>query len=272
MRCENSINLPQTIPVWPAGHIPFASPDDGVFPRLTFYLPSAEHRTGQTVLIFPGGGYEMVSTPKEGHRPAQLLAAHGIAAAVLEYRHAPQRHPVPLTDAQRALRMVRQKAIEHGLDATKVGCMGFSAGGHLAGSLATQPEVKEGRIGDALDTISFKPDFFIMIYPVVSLTSPYSHFGSRGNLLGPNASAEQAERLSIEKAVTSDTPPCFIIHGQNDDAVPVNNSLLLYRALTEHGVTATMHLYEKTGHGFGLGVNHPWGRALIEWLALQNTI
>jgi len=141
---EASINLPESLEVWPDGKKPFASSDDADFPTLTYYLPSEECRTGQTVLVLPGGGYGMVSTPKEGHRPAQFLAAHGIAAAVLEYRHSPQLHPVPLLDAQRALRMVRQKAVENKLDPDKVSCMGFSAGGHLSGSLATQPVVPEG--------------------------------------------------------------------------------------------------------------------------------
>lgn len=266
MRRSPSINLPKTINLWPEGKKPFASAADEDFPTLTCYLPSDEFRTGQTVLIFPGGGYEMVSSPKEGHRPAQFLAAHGIAAAVLEYRHAPQRHPVPLMDAQRALRMVRQKAVENGLDINKIGCMGFSAGGHLAGSLATQPEVQEGRVGDALDTVSFRPDFFVMIYPVVSFVSPCSHFGSRDNLLGKDAPLKTAEKLSIENAVTAQTPPCFIAHGQKDTAVPVENAILLYQALTKHNVPATMHLFEKDAHGFGLGDNHPWGRLLLDWL------
>lgn len=269
MRRDTSNNLPESLAVWPAGEKPFASAEDADFPTLTYYLPSAEHRTGQSVLILPGGGYEMVATPKEGHRPAQLLAAHGIAAAVLEYRHAPQRHPVPLADAQRALRVIRQKAKENQLDPVRVGCMGFSAGGHLAGLLATQPDVPEARIGDALDRISCRPAFFIMIYPVVSFSHCSAHSGSCRNLLGTDVPAELAERLSIEKAVTTDTPPCFIAHGQTDDAVPVENALLLYRALTNHGIPATMHLFDSTGHGFGLGANHLWGRLLLEWLEKQ---
>ena len=264
---EASINLPESLTVWPEGKKPFASTDDADFPTLTYYLPSAEYRTGQTVLVIPGGGYGMVSTPKEGHRPAQLLAVNGIAAAVLEYRHLPQHHPVPLLDAQRAMRILRQKAIENQLDPNKIGCMGFSAGGHLSGSLATQPVVQEGLIGDALDSISCMPNFFIMIYPVVSFTAPCSHFGSRDNLLGVNAPKELVEQLSIEKSVTAETPPCFIYHGQADDVVPVENAILLYQALTQHGVPATMHLYENEVHGGGLGNNHPWGRLLLEWLA-----
>lgn len=267
MRATPSINLPQTLPVWPEGRVPRASSDDADLPRLTWYLPSDEFRTGATVLILPGGGYEMVSTPKEGHRPAQWLAAHGTAAAVLEYRHAPQRYPVPLLDAQRALRIVRQQAQQNGLDPASVGCLGFSAGGHLAGLLATQPTLPERLFGDDLDSIPCRPDFFIMIYPVVCLSATCAHTGSRTNLLGPDAPPKQAEELSIEHAVTVTTPPCFIIHGQTDSTVPVENALRLYQALTQHGVAATMHLFEDTGHGFGLGANHPWGTLLIDWLA-----
>lgn len=266
MNTDPAIHLPQSAPVWPSRPIPFASPEDGNLPTLTLYLPSEEYRTGQTVLILPGGGYGMVSSAKEGHRPAQYLNAHGIAAAVLEYRHAPQRHPVPLCDAQRALRRVRHWAGEHGLNKNQVGIMGFSAGGHLAGSLSTQPEVPESRGGDAADGEPFLPDFTILLYPVVSFTAPHSHFGSRDNLLGIPCDPELAEQLSIEKAVTDQTPPMFIAHAQDDGAVPVANALDLASALTQKGVPAELHVYPEGGHGFGLAANHPWGPALLNWL------
>lgn len=137
MKARESINLPQQLPLWPGEASPLTSAEDGELPRFTYYLPSDECRTGASVLILPGGGYGMVSSPKEGHRPAMYLSSHGIAAAVLEYRHAPQRHPVPLMDAQRGLRLLRSLASENGLDEARVGVLGFSAGGHLAGSLAT---------------------------------------------------------------------------------------------------------------------------------------
>ncbi len=267
MNTTPSVNLPEIVSLWPAGKVPLAGPEDGELPRLTVYLPSEEYRTGQSVLILPGGGYGMVSTAKEGHRPAQYLNAHGIAAAVLEYRHAPQRHPVPLMDAQRGLRMLRSFVDGHGLSTEQVGVMGFSAGGHLAGSLATQPPVEEGCAGDAVDEISCKPDFAILIYPVVSFTAPYSHFGSRDNLLGVPAEPGLAERLSIEKAVTSDTPRMFLVHAQNDAGVPVANSLVLAQALSDHGVPADLHVYAGGGHGFGMAANHEWGPALLAWLA-----
>jgi acetyl esterase/lipase len=267
MDTNPSINLPQIIPLWPAGRTPLATPEDGVLPRLTYYLPSDEHRTGQTILILPGGGYGMVSTPKEGHRPAQFLAAHGIAAAVLEYRHAPSRHPVPLIDAQRAMRHLRHLAMLHGLREDRVGAMGFSAGGHLAGTVATQPVHSAGLAGDAFDAINPHADFAALIYPVVSLVEPWSHFGSRDNLLGIPADPALALQLSVEKAVTAQTPPMFITHEQFDACVPSANSLALYAALTAQRVPATLLLTEGAVHGAGMGANLPWGAALLAWLA-----
>ncbi|CAA6679266.1 MULTISPECIES: alpha/beta hydrolase [unclassified Lentimonas] len=271
MEYADSHNLPESIPVWPTNQTPYASSEDDVLPRLTYYLPSDEYRTGQSMLILPGGGYGMVSTTKEGHRPAQFLAAHGIAAAVLEYRHSPQRHPVPLLDAQRALRILRQRASEtDGLEPNRVGCIGFSAGGHLCGTVATQPTHADGLLEDALKAIDTRPDCFAMIYPVVCLTHNCAHRGSRDNLLGPGHSEADAEAFSIENNINTGTPPCFIAHGQNDPSVPVENAIRLYQALTSAKVEATMHLYENTGHGIGLAANHPWGKALLDWLKLRN--
>lgn len=254
------------MPLWPADKTPFATAEDAGLPTFTFYLPSAEFRTGQSMLILPGGGYWLVSTPKEGHRPAQLLAANGIAAAVLEYRHAPSRHPVPLVDAQRAMRLLRKLAGDHGLDAAKVGVMGFSAGGHLAGTVATQPPHAGGLVGDELDAVSCAADFAVLIYPVVSLVESWSHLGSAKNLLGDPVDPGLARELSVEKAVTPRTPPMFIAHEQFDPVVPSQNSLALHAALTANRVPAVLHVYEGKDHGFGLMANHQWGRELLTWL------
>lgn len=247
--------------------MPWASAEDAGLPQLTYYLPSAEHRTGQSVLVLPGGGYGMVSAPKEGHRPAQFLAVHGIASAVLEYRHAPQRFPVPLLDAQRALRLLRRQARVHALDPARAGAMGFSAGGHLTGLLATQDGHPDGVVGDDADALSPRPDFAALVYPVVSLIESWSHFGSRDNLLGPKVNPELARSLSLEQAISAATPPCLIIHGLGDDLVPVENALALLRGLKASGVAAELHVYADLPHGCGLAANHPWGQALLRWLA-----
>lgn len=270
MQAHPSVNHPTPLPLWPGPAAPGAREDDGPFPNLTFYLPSEEYRTGTTVLILPGGGYGLVSTAKEGHRPAQLLNAHGIAAAVLEYRHAPHRHPIPLLDAQRAMRVLHQQATQHGLNPTRIGVLGFSAGGHLAGSLATQPAVTQFPVNDAIDALPFAPAFAALLYPVVSFTAPFAHKGSRKNLLPESddtaTSAQLAAQLSIEQAVTANTPPMFLVHAQDDHAVSAENSIALWRALTRANVPAELHLYPTGGHGFGLAANHPWGHLLLRWL------
>jgi len=267
MNAHPSVNLPESIPVWPQGATPYASNEDGDFPRLTLYLPSPEYRSGHIVLILPGGGYGGVCTAKEGHRPAMLFSAHGIAAAVLEYRHAPQRHPVPLLDTQRALRVLRGWASQNGLNAEQVGVMGFSAGGHLAGTSATQPDLEEGHVGDSLDAFSSRPDFAALIYPVVSLVDKsFAHFGSRNNLLGENAPEELARSLSVDLAVTEKTPPMFLFHTQADQGVPPMNSLKLYEALTRHKVPSELHIYAEGAHGIGMAANHPWSKLLVDWI------
>lgn len=257
------------MPLWPAGKTPMATAEDVGFPVFTYYLPSGEYRTEQSVLILPGGGYVGVSSPKEGHRPAQFLAAHGIASAVLEYRHAPSRYPVPLIDAQRGMRLLRSLAIKNNLRDDAVGVMGFSAGGHLAGLTATQPPHEGGLVGDALDDVSPAADFAALIYAVVSLTAPYAHEGSAHNLLGNPPDQALAARLSIEQGVTNKTPPMFIAHMQGDKSVPSMNALALYMELTRHKTPATLHVYEGEAHGIGLAANHPWGRDFLEWLKIR---
>ena len=261
--------LPETVPLWPE-HAPLLAKDDARGPQLTVYLPSPEFVTGQTVVVCPGGGYKIQATAKEGHRVAHFLNARGHAAAVLEYRLAPYRHPVPLIDAQRAIRYLRHHAPEWQLDPAKIGILGFSAGGHLAGSAATQPVVEAGLTGDAVDGASSRPDFAILVYPVVSFVEAAAHSGSRDNLFGPEASPDLLRQLSIEKAVDAHTPPMFLAHAGDDAGVPPDNSILLYRALHDAGVPPELHIYESGGHGFGLADNHPWGEAMLRWLEAKN--
>lgn len=258
--------LPLTLPLWEKV-TPLAGEALPGLPRLTVYLPSEELKTGQAVVVCPGGGYGMLSVPKEGHRIARFLSSHGHAAAVLENRYAPYRHPAPLIDAQRAIRTLRDRAKDWQIDPDQIGIMGFSAGGHLAGSAATLPCAEEGLVHDTIDTQRSRPDFAILVYPVVSLTHHCAHLGSRDNLLGKAHPKGLAEQLSLENAVTEQTPPTLLIHTNKDAAVPPENSILFYQALRRQKVSAELHIYEKGDHGIGLAENHPWGATTLRWLA-----
>jgi len=257
--------LPLTLPLW-ENNTPLAGDALPGLPRLTVYLPSEEYRSGQAVIVCPGGGYGMLSVSKEGHRIARFLSSHGHAAAVLENRYAPYRHPAPLIDAQRAIRMLRHHAAEWLIDPDQIGIMGFSAGGHLAGSAATQALAEEGLFNDSIDRENRRPDFAILVYPVISFTADCAHLGSRDNLLGTEADPKLIEQLSLEKAVSDQTPPTLLIHTNEDEGVPPENSVLFYQALRAHKIPAELHIYEKEGHGIGLAQNHPWGKAMLKWL------
>jgi acetyl esterase/lipase len=228
-------------------------------PTLDLYIPEADKATGAGVLLLPGGGYQMLTVPGEGPAPAKFFLAHNVAAFVLRYRHGPQYHyPTTLLDAQRALRLIRARAKEYRVDPEKVGVFGGSAGGHLAAMLATLydnnllPEAPY--IADATDSLSAKPAFALLLYPVIDMTDDaVTHRGSRTNLTQNNASLYEA--LSPQKHVTRGTPPVFIIHGTNDFLVPVKNSLLFYEACLKAGVSVEMHLLENAQHGFGMATS-----------------
>ena len=179
--------------------------------------------------------------------------------------------PAPLLDAQRALRTVRARADEWAVEPARLGIWGFSAGGHLAATAATQPHAGDLAAPDPVDRLSCHPDFAILSYPVISLTAPYTHVGSRLNLLGERASETLVEQLSAEKQVTADTPPTFLFHTDADTGVPAENSVAFYLALREAGVPAELHIYETGGHGLGLAQSDPvlgtWAERLEDWLA-----
>lgn len=258
--------LTVTLPLWEKG-TPLAGDAHPGLPRLTLYLPNVEHRTGQSMVICPGGGYQGLAVSKEGHRIARYFCSHGITCGVLEYRIAPYRHPAPLLDAQRAIRIMRFHAPGWNLDPTKVGILGFSAGGHLTACAATLPAVDHDLPGDEIDAIDCRPDFFIPIYAVVSIFEPYAHLGSRRNLLGDRAEdMELVEALSPERHVNENTPPCLLIHTSEDKGVVPEHSIVFYQALKRNDVPAELHIYEKGGHGIGLQKNHPWGPAALAWL------
>ena len=232
-------------------------------PTLTWYPAPADIATGTAVIVCPGGGYAWLSMEKEGSSPAHWLNGLGVSAFMLKYRVAPYEHPAELRDVLRAVRLVRSRAAEFGIRPDRLGVMGFSAGGHLASCAGTLYDAPEGRTGAALDAVSARPDFLVLIYPVITMREPFAHAGSRRNLLGPNPTEEQLHHLSTDEQVTQDTPPTFLVETTADRTVPVENSLRFYEALRRAGVAgAEMHLYEQGPHGFGL---RPGFGAASEW-------
>lgn len=246
-------------------------------PTLTAYFADVEKSNGTSVIICPGGGYGMLAINKEGFKVAEWLNNLGINAFVLKYRLPSDlimknKTVAPLQDAQEAVRLVRRNAVKWKLNPNKIGIMGFSAGGHLAATLSTHYSDK---VYIPSDTTSAKPNFSILIYPVISMQEGVTHQGSKDNLLGKNADNETTEKYSNEKQITADTPKAFLVHATDDKAVPVENSINYYLALKKEKVPAEMHLYENGGHGFGLGTkgtNSSWPKTCEKWLAVNNYI
>lgn len=240
-------------------------------PELILYLADEEKTTGTAVVICPGGGYSHLAIDKEGYKVAKWFNSLGISAIVLKYRMPydgtmKNKSVGPLQDAQEALRTVRRNAAQWNIDPNKVGIMGFSAGGHLAATLSTHYDDK---VYKAMDGTSARPDFSILVYPVISMEESITHMGSRTKLLGENPPPSELARFSNEKQVDPNTPPTFLVHTTEDQAVPVENSIAYYLALKDHGVAAEMHLYEKGKHGMGLGVlgtNQHWPTDCENWL------
>jgi acetyl esterase/lipase len=245
-------------------------------PSIEVRLPSRGNATGQAVIVCPGGGYGGLAYDWEGTDIAGWLNSRGVAAIVLRYRLpadgdvAQQKWLCPLLDAQRAIRFTRAHAAEWAIDPAKVGIMGFSAGGHLASTAGTHFDAGDKTAADPIDRLSSRPDFLILIYPVITM-SEFTHGGSRENLLGKNPDEALVRRYSNELQVTADTPPTFLLHAGDDDAVPVQNSLLFYQALLAHKVPAELHVYPHGGHGFSLALNkgrlQDWPQLCARWLA-----
>jgi acetyl esterase/lipase len=242
-------------------------------PNLSIYLSKKELANGSAVIIFPGGGYSHLAMYKEGQKVAEWLNSLGITAFVLKYRLPSDlimkdKTIAPLQDAQEAIRIIRRNAREWNIDPTKIGVLGFSAGGHLASTLSTHYQEK---VYDA-DTTSSRPDFSILIYPVISMEDGITHSGSKNSLLGENAGRNLIEKYSNEKQVNADTPKTFLVHASDDKVVPVANSINYYLSLLQYNVPAEMHIYEKGGHGFGLGTNgtnKDWTKACEKWLEMN---
>ncbi len=265
---EKSTNI---LKLWPKG-APLAKGDrDTDQPSLTVYTPSKDIANGAAIVICPGGGYRKLAMDHEGHQVAQWLNSIGIAAFILQYRHAPDyQHPAPLMDAQRAIRTVRSRASEWAIDPQRIGILGFSAGGHLTSSAGTHFDSGNPEATDPIEQVSSRPDFMVLIYPVISFTTEYTHKGSRRNLLGDNPEEELIKLFSNELQVTRETPPAFLVHTSGDTGVPAENSVLFYLAMRKAGIPGELHVFELGPHGFGLYPKPPikfdWPSLCEEWM------
>jgi acetyl esterase/lipase len=267
---------PTVIAVW-EGAVPEArgsSPAD--VPTLTHYAPGRGN-TRTAVIVFPGGGYGALALNHEGRQVANWLNAQGVTAFVLRYRLGPTyRHPVPLNDALRAIRIVRARGAEFGVNPDRIGILGFSAGGHLASTVATRFDAGAASATDPIARVSSRPDFVVLGYPVIASAAPYAHEGSFRNLLGDGAPADLRSSLSNDTQVGPDTPPTFLFHTNADTAVPPENSVLFYLALRKANVPAELHIFEPGPHGVGLALSDPvlaeWPALLSNWLRLRGLL
>jgi acetyl esterase/lipase len=246
-----------------------------VNPTLTMFVP--ENPNGTSVVICPGGGYVYLAIKKEGFKVAEWLNTLGITAFVLKYRLPSDdimedKSVGPLQDAQESIRFIRRHAKKWQLNPDKIGIIGFSAGGHLASTLSTH---YNDIIYKVADSISAKPNFSVLVYPVITMDTKIAHKGSRNNLLGIMPSSELIEHFSNEKQIDSFTPSTFLVHAIDDKGVPVENSIRYFLALKAHHVPSEIILYQKGGHGFGLGktgTSQYWTKSCEEWLRLNNYI
>jgi len=263
--------------LWPNGAPGALGSDDTDKPSITIYLPDRAKAVGTGVVICPGGGYGALAMDHEGRQIAEWMNSIGVAGFILKYRLGPRyHHPIEMHDAQRAMRIVRTRAGEFGIAPDRIGIMGFSAGGHLASTVATHFDSGDTSATDAIDKAGSRPDFAILVYPVLSFTTKYVHEGSRRNLLGDNPDPKLVELLSNELQVTSQTPPTFLFHTNADEAVPPENSVLFYMALRKAGVPAEMHIFEEGQHGLGLAQTHAdlsiWPTLLANWLRVRGLL
>jgi acetyl esterase/lipase len=256
----------ESLLLWPDG-APGAlgtAPEDR--PKLTLYRAPAATANGTGVVVCPGGGYRTLASDHEGKQVAEWLNTLGVSAFVLQYRVGPRyHHPVPLQDAQRALRIVRARARDFAVDPARLGILGFSAGGHLAATTGTHFDEGTAAASDPIDRMSARPDFMVLAYPVMSMDAPYAHRGSVQNLLGETPDPRLLEDLSNERRVTARTPPTFLFHTAEDTAVPVENSLAFTQAMHQKGVPVELHVFPRGPHGVGLAQQDP---VLSQWPGL----
>jgi acetyl esterase/lipase len=267
----------KTIHLWEKGApgTPATKPQDE--PELYVKLPTAPS-TGTSVIILPGGGYGGLAMTYEGLDVADWFGSFGVTAFVLKYRmHGTgHMHPVPMMDGQRAIRTVRARAAEWKLDPSRVGVLGFSAGGHLASTLGTHFDKGNAKSEDPIDRVSSRPDFLILCYPVISFTAETAHRGSIKNLLGENPDPKLLKSLSNETQVTPETPPTFIFQTSEDKGVPAENCVAFYLALHKAGVPVEMHIFQNGPHGVGLAKALPgtkeWSQLCHNWLEVRGLL
>jgi acetyl esterase/lipase len=272
---------PKTIELWPEGvpglladatpeKIENARASNVHHPYFAVFPAPADKANGTAVVICPGGGYVRLSIENEGSLIAERLNGLGVTAFVLHYRMVEYGHPAPLRDVLRAIRLVRSRSAEFGVKPDRIGVIGSSAGGHLAASASTLFNDPDGKTGAELDAVSGRPDFAVLLYPVITM-GENAHAGSRRALLGATPTPEALAHMSLEQQVTKETPPTFIVGTEEDTTVPIENSLMYYQALRNAKVDVEMHLWPKGPHGFGMRQDLPgpssWTNRLEEWMA-----
>jgi acetyl esterase/lipase len=239
-------------------------------PNITVYSPPAGKNNGMAIVICPGGGYGALAG-HEGKPVAEWANQLGATGVVLRYRLGPKYgHPVMMNDVNRAVRMTRAKAAEWGIDPNRIGVLGFSAGGHLASTAITHWDKGDASATDPIEKVSSRPDFGVLIYPVITMTSPFTHAGSRKNLLGAMPDEKLIELMSNEKQVNKETPPTYLVHSSDDKAVPVENALMFATALARCKVPFGMRVFDHGGHGYGMGAEDAelsgWPDSCAKWL------
>lgn len=272
----------EVIDLWPEG-VPGLRPNAGPetdlgsgrigninHPSLTVARPPAGRANGTAIIVCPGGGYVRLAFEGEAISVGRWLNSIGVTAFFLKYRLKEYGQPAPLQDVLRAVRLLRSRAAEFGIDPHRLGVMGFSAGGHLAACAGTLYDDPAGRTGAPLDAVSGRPDFLVLGYPVITMDAAYAHMGSRRALLGAHPTAAEVAHWSPELHVTAETPPTFIVAGEDDRSVPPQNSIRFFEALKRAGVPAELHLFQHGPHGFGLGKGlgpvSVWPELAADWM------
>ncbi|MGQ9576561.1 MAG: alpha/beta hydrolase [Thermoguttaceae bacterium] len=262
---------PEPIVLWPEGAPGALGTEEADIPTLTPYLAPPDKATGAAIIICPGGGYHHLA-PAHGKPVAEWLNSIGVAGLVLKYRHFRYKHPAPFQDAARAIRTVRARASQWGLDPNRIGIMGFSAGGHLASMIGTHFDPGQPDAADPIQRVSSRPDLMILSVSVITMRPPHAHAGSVKNLLGESPDPKLLAFCSTDENVKKETPPTFLVGSWSDEGVPIENSLRMAAALRKAGVPCEMHIYEQGPHNFLLAkgqtrrILDTWWEHLADWL------